>query len=110
MPASCRAGARVRIHRQAERVPGRTEKGARISLAPRIGFEAPSSGKGKQSFPKQPTDGAGISGPGFTQGELIVASLPMAAADFQLPVAGSSRCLPAGNRCFGTRGGARRRC
>lgn len=77
---------------------------------PHIRFEAPSSGKGKQSFPKQPTDGAGISGPDFTQGELIVASLPMAATDFQLPIAGSSHCLPAGNRYFATQGGARRMC
>lgn len=77
---------------------------------PHIRFEAPSSGKGKQSFPKQPTDGAGISGPDFTQGELIVASLPMAATDFQVPVAGSSRCLPAGNRYFATQGGAHRMC
>lgn len=50
-------------------------------------------GKAEQSFPKQLTDVGGISGADFTLGELIVASLPVAAIDFQLPIAGSYCCL-----------------
>lgn len=75
--------------RQAKRDPkrrgGKKKKKMGQNLpSPCIRLEVLSSGKGKQSTASQSSQLmlGGISGPDFIRGELLVASLPMAAADF----------------------------